>query len=191
MGRSSPGPLFWQLNHANSDYFGATYQSISTFSPLFFGNPGSDPEYEVKLTNSNLREINTLSNMRVITHSFTPHTHTPPPPHTHTGHSMQSLVWHIMLRAEFGALNVCPPGVYCQRCKTRRNFHFVTSVPCADISTKFYYTTQPKPNGWEAANMYNVTYWIAGFMMYVCMLLKKKKKKDVGRRFPINMVYRE
>ena len=101
MGRSGPGPLFWQLNHANSAYFGATYQSISTLSPLFFANPGSDPEYEVKLTNSNLREINTLSNMRVFTHSFTPHTHTPPSPHT--GHSMQSLVWHIMLRAEFGA----------------------------------------------------------------------------------------
>ena len=139
-------------------------------------------KYEVKLTNSNIHESNTLSNMSLITHSFTPHTshpHTPSPIHGWAYHVM-SWIW---------GPKVCPPGVYCQRCKAQRNFHFVSSVPCADISTKFYYTTQPKPNGWEAANMYNVTYWIAGFMMYVCMLLEKKK--DLGRRFPINMVYRE
>ena len=40
---SAPGPPFWQLNHANSAYFGAisaNFPSISTVGPLFLQIPG-------------------------------------------------------------------------------------------------------------------------------------------------------
>ena len=45
-------PPFWQLNHANSGYFGAisaNFPSILTLGPLFFANPGSGPEIKKKL----------------------------------------------------------------------------------------------------------------------------------------------
>ena len=47
MGRSGPGPHFWQLNHANSAYSGAIsanfFPNFDTRPPLL-ANPGSGPE---------------------------------------------------------------------------------------------------------------------------------------------------
>ena len=92
IGRSGPGPpLLTAKSCKFSLFWGYISVNFDTQPPLF-ANPGSDPEYEVKLTNSNLREINTLSNMRVITHSFTPHT--PSPTHG-TFDAIISLVYHV------------------------------------------------------------------------------------------------
>ena len=57
LNRPCPPPPIWQLNHANSAYFGAisaNYPPILTLSPLFFSNPGSGPERLQRTQTSNL-----------------------------------------------------------------------------------------------------------------------------------------